>query len=110
MPRIDVSSSMLRARVAAGRSIRHLVPGRRPARIEELGLYRSPASGRGGVVGVMEPDELVAAIAEYAADKKAIDVVELDVAEILGYADRSSSAPATPTARRRRSTTASSRG
>ena len=38
-------------------------------------------------MGVMEPDELVAAIAEYAADKKAIDVVELGVAEILGYAD-----------------------
>ena len=38
-------------------------------------------------MGVMEPDELVAAIAEYAADKKAIDVIELDVAEILGYAD-----------------------
>ena len=38
-------------------------------------------------MGVMEPDELVAAIAEYASDKKAIDVVELEVAEILGYAD-----------------------
>ena len=36
---------------------------------------------------MMEPDELVAAIAAYAADKKAIDVVELGVAEILGYAD-----------------------
>jgi ribosome-associated protein len=38
-------------------------------------------------MGVMEPDELVRAIADYAADKKAIDVVELGVAEILGYAD-----------------------
>jgi ribosome-associated protein len=38
-------------------------------------------------MGVMEPDELVGAIAGYAADKKAIDPVELDVAEILGYAD-----------------------
>ncbi|HVL97436.1 MAG TPA: ribosome silencing factor [Solirubrobacteraceae bacterium] len=35
----------------------------------------------------MEPNELVAAIAAYASDKKAIDLVELDVAEILGYAD-----------------------
>jgi nicotinate-nucleotide adenylyltransferase len=43
MPRIDVSSSMLRARVAAGRSIRHLVPDPVRARIEELGLYRAPA-------------------------------------------------------------------
>ncbi len=38
-------------------------------------------------MGVMEPDELVAAIGEYAADKKAIDVLELGVAEILGYTD-----------------------
>jgi len=38
-------------------------------------------------VGVMEPNELVAAIAAYASDKKAIDLVELGVAEILGYAD-----------------------
>lgn len=32
--------------------------------------------------------ELVDAIEGYATDKKAIDVVELDVGEILGYADR----------------------
>jgi ribosome-associated protein len=38
-------------------------------------------------MSVMEPAELVGAIAGYAADKKAIDPVELDVAEILGYAD-----------------------
>ena len=38
-------------------------------------------------MGVMEPAELVAAIAEYADDKRAIDIVELGVAEILGYAD-----------------------
>lgn len=31
--------------------------------------------------------ELAAAIAEYAADKKAIDLVELDLRGILGYAD-----------------------
>ena len=53
---------------------------------------------------------LVEAIEGYAADKKAIDVVRLDVGELLGYTDHFVIAPATPTARSRRSTTASSRG
>jgi nicotinate-nucleotide adenylyltransferase len=44
MPRMDVSSSMLRARVAAGRSIRHLVPEAVRERIEELGLYGGTVS------------------------------------------------------------------
>jgi ribosome-associated protein len=35
----------------------------------------------------MEPVELLAAIAEQAAEKKAIDVVELDLREVLGYTD-----------------------
>ncbi len=39
-------------------------------------------------MGVMDSGELARAIAEYAADKKAIDLVELDVAEILDYTDR----------------------
>ncbi len=38
-------------------------------------------------MGVMEPAELAAAIAAYAADKKAIDLVQLDVGGILDYAD-----------------------
>ena len=38
-------------------------------------------------MGVMEPAELAQAIVEYAADKKAIDLVELDVSGILDYAD-----------------------
>jgi ribosome-associated protein len=38
-------------------------------------------------MGVMDPSELASTIAEYAADKKAIDLVELDVGEILDYAD-----------------------
>ncbi len=42
MPRIDVSSSDVRRRVAGGRPIRHLVPDRVAALIEERGLYRSP--------------------------------------------------------------------
>ncbi len=35
----------------------------------------------------MTPDELVEAIAGYAADKKAIDLVALDLREVLGYTD-----------------------
>jgi nicotinate-nucleotide adenylyltransferase len=41
MPRLDISSSMIRARVAAGRPIRHLVPAAVAERIGELGLYRA---------------------------------------------------------------------
>ncbi|MEA2171335.1 MAG: nicotinate-nucleotide adenylyltransferase [Solirubrobacteraceae bacterium] len=40
MPRLDVSSSLIRERVAAGRAIRHLVPEAVAARIVEAGLYR----------------------------------------------------------------------
>jgi ribosome-associated protein len=35
----------------------------------------------------MESRELVRAIARYASDKKAIDVVELDLRDVLGYTD-----------------------
>ncbi len=41
MPRIDVSSSAVRRRVAAGRPIRHLVPDAVAALITERGLYGS---------------------------------------------------------------------
>jgi nicotinate-nucleotide adenylyltransferase len=41
MPRLDVSSTDLRARVAAGRPIRHLVPRAVEAAIAEQGLYRA---------------------------------------------------------------------
>ena len=43
MPRLDVSSSQIRARVAAGAPIRYLVPDAVAARIDRDGLYRSPA-------------------------------------------------------------------
>ena len=42
MPRIDISSSQLRRRVAAGRPIRHLVPERVAELIAGRGLYRAP--------------------------------------------------------------------
>jgi ribosome-associated protein len=35
----------------------------------------------------MTPDELAETIAAQAADKKAVDVVELDVREVVGYTD-----------------------
>ena len=35
----------------------------------------------------MRPQELVAEIARYAADKKALDVTELDLRSVLGYTD-----------------------
>ena len=40
MPRIDISSSLIRHRVAAGRPIRYLVPGPVADYIESAGLYR----------------------------------------------------------------------
>jgi nicotinate-nucleotide adenylyltransferase len=43
MPRLDVSSSDLRARVATGRPIRHLVPDPVARFIAARALYRSPA-------------------------------------------------------------------
>ncbi len=47
MPRLDISSSMLRRRVAGGRSIRHLVPAAVAARIAERGWYRDGATPGG---------------------------------------------------------------
>ena len=41
MPRIDLSSSLIRRRVAAGLPIRYLVPDEVAAYIGERGLYRS---------------------------------------------------------------------
>jgi nicotinate-nucleotide adenylyltransferase len=40
MPRLDVSSSLIRRMVAAGRPVRYLVPDGVAAYIEEAGLYR----------------------------------------------------------------------
>jgi nicotinate-nucleotide adenylyltransferase len=40
MPRLDISSSLIRRRVAAGRPIRYLVPDPVAAYIDQAGLYR----------------------------------------------------------------------
>ncbi len=44
MPRLDVSSSMIRDRLAGGRSIRHLVPDAVADRVQTLGLYQAGVS------------------------------------------------------------------
>ena len=44
MPRLDISSSDVRRRVAAGQPIRHLVPDAVGAHIAERGLYRAAVS------------------------------------------------------------------
>jgi nicotinate-nucleotide adenylyltransferase len=48
MPRVDVSSSMIRHRVAAGRPIRYFVPDRVGELIADRGLYRASASVASG--------------------------------------------------------------
>ena len=40
MPRIDISSTLIRRRVAAGEPVRYLVPDAVAASIEREGLYR----------------------------------------------------------------------
>jgi nicotinate-nucleotide adenylyltransferase len=47
MPRVDVSSSLVRERVAAGRPFRHLVPRAVADFIEEAGLYVQERAGGG---------------------------------------------------------------
>ena len=52
MPQVDISSSMIRERVAAGRPIRHLVPDPVRELIEAEGLYRIVTPTRGKVAQV----------------------------------------------------------
>ncbi len=35
----------------------------------------------------MTPEEIAVAVAEYASDRKALDIVQLDLREIVGYTD-----------------------
>ena len=102
MPRIDVSSSLVRERLAAGLPIEDLVPPAVAEYVAQHGLYRDPAEKSADpgeelmTVGsrvvrcedeVMQPDELARAVSAYAADKKAHDIVELDLRAVLGYTD-----------------------
>jgi len=40
-----------------------------------------------GSLNPMTPEELAAAIAEYASDRKALDIVQLDLRAMIGYTD-----------------------
>lgn len=48
MPRVDVSSSLVRQRAASGRPIRYLVPDTVAEAIDAQGLYAHPAAVRAG--------------------------------------------------------------
>ena len=50
--------------------------------VAEHGLYRAAARGQ-----LMRLRELVGEIARYASDKKALEIVELDLRGVLGYTD-----------------------
>jgi ribosome-associated protein len=41
----------------------------------------------GGSLNPMTPEELAGAIAEYAADRKALEIVQLDLRGMIGYTD-----------------------
>ena len=94
MPRIDVSSTALRAARRAGRSLRHWVPDAVAHEIAARGLYRR---GRGGcraerdhrmnATAELTSEQLVELIAEYALDKKAQDVLSLDLRGLSGFTD-----------------------
>ena len=79
MPSIGISSSDLRERVAgesrSGTSCRT--------------RWRSPLPNETstGYDNLMNPEQIVSAITGYAADRKALDIVQLDLREILGYTD-----------------------
>ena len=107
MPRIDLSSSAIRRRVAAGRPIRYLVPD--PV-VEAIAVPTSVSKRRWEACRMtMSPERLATTVAAHAADKKAIDIVVLDLRDVAGYTDFFVIVSGTPTARRRRSTTASTR-
>ena len=86
MPIIQISSSSVRRRLAAGQPIRYLVP-------EQGGeLHRHERAVRrweGGLVSAASTDSAALAerIAAIAADKKAIDIRVVDLRGIVSYTD-----------------------
>ncbi len=80
MPRIGISSTMIRRRVRC-RAADHLP---RPRSGGEL-HRRTPSLRRTGTL--MTPEDIAQAITEYASDHKALDIVQLDLREIISYTD-----------------------
>ena len=85
MPRIDVSSSDIRRRVAERAA--DPVPGAgRGRRGDRAAQPVSNSSGEACRMS-MSPERLATTIAAHAADRKAIDIVALDLRSVAGYTD-----------------------
>lgn len=71
VPRMDVSSSDIRARLREGRSVRYFMPPEALSYAFEWGLYRSPSKGEGFLEA---PDDVSSADLGTSADDVALDV------------------------------------
>ncbi len=83
MPPIEASSSLARERLAAGEPTGGLLAAD-GARVHRAQRPLRPA---GGGAALMDSEQLVAEASRLAADKKAHDVVELDLRGVVGYTD-----------------------